>query len=163
MDYFKSATSTGVGRSFIALGIIYFCYMMFGSFIVRVPAEDWKPAGYQPPTTIARIDHDRERDRRLRLANAAILAPLGCPLFQRHRGHRYSRAGFADDSGNVSGKVLAAAAGGFVALLSLFNMGGRFLWSSFSDYIGRKAVYVIYLLLGTILYCLIPVAGRVGA
>jgi MFS family permease len=59
--------------------------------------------------------------------------------------------------------VLAAAAGGFVALLSLFNMGGRFLWSSFSDYIGRKAVYAIYLLLGAILYCLIPVAGRSGS
>jgi MFS family permease len=49
MDHFKSATNTGVGQAFLALGLIYFCYMMFGSFIVRVPAKDWKPAGYQPP------------------------------------------------------------------------------------------------------------------
>src|SRR4051794_36562504 len=49
MDRFKSGASTGVGQAFIALGLIYFCYMMFGSYIVRVPAKDWKPAGYRPP------------------------------------------------------------------------------------------------------------------
>ena len=61
------------------------------------------------------------------------------------------------------GKVTAAAAGGFVALLSLFNMGGRFVWSSLSDYTGRKTIYVIYLLLGAVLYCLIPFSGHSGS
>jgi len=59
--------------------------------------------------------------------------------------------------------VTAAAAGGFVARLSLFNMAGRFVWSSLSDYIGRKNVYVIYLLLGAILYSLIPLSGHTGS
>ena len=36
------------------LGIIYFCYMMFGAFIVRVPADDWKPAGYMSADAFAR-------------------------------------------------------------------------------------------------------------
>ena len=57
----------------------------------------------------------------------------------------------------------AAAAGGFVALLSLFNMAGRFAWSSLSDFIGRKNVYIVYLLLGAVLYCLIPMAGHAGS
>jgi MFS family permease len=61
-----------------------------------------------------------------------------------------------------SGKITAAAAGAFVALLSLSNMAGRFIWASLSDYTGRKTIYVIYLLLGAILYCLIPVAGYSG-
>jgi MFS family permease len=52
--------------------------------------------------------------------------------------------------------VSAAVGGGFAGLLSIFNMGGRFVWSSISDSIGRKAVYCIYFLLGAILYCLIP-------
>jgi MFS family permease len=60
------------------------------------------------------------------------------------------------------GRVTVAAAGGFVALLSLFNMGGRFIWSSLSDYTGRKTIYVIYLLLGAVLYCLIHFAGYSG-
>ena len=38
------------------------------------------------------------------------------------------------------GTITAAAAAGFVGLLSLFNMGGRFFWSSASDFIGRKNI-----------------------
>ena len=38
--------------------------------------------------------------------------------------------------------VSAAAAGGFVGLLSLANMAGRFVWSSTSDVIGRKPIYM---------------------
>ena len=44
--------------------------------------------------------------------------------------------------------VAVAAAGGFVGLLSLFNMAGRFVWSSTSDVIGRKPMYMIYLGVG---------------
>src|ERR1700676_5604837 len=43
MDTFKSATSTGVAPTFVAMGAIYFLFMLFGSLIVRVPPEDWKP------------------------------------------------------------------------------------------------------------------------
>ena len=50
------------------------------------------------------------------------------------------------------GRVTVAAAAGFVGLLSLFNMGGRFFWSSISDYIGRKPTYMIFFGLGVLLY-----------
>ena len=60
------------------------------------------------------------------------------------------------------GAVSAAAAAGFVGLLSLFNMAGRFGWSSLSDRIGRKATYAIYFLAGGALYALLPAAGRAG-
>ena len=39
-------------------------------------------------------------------------------------------------------------------------MGGRFVWSSASDYIGRRRVYMIYFALGAVLYALTPMAGR---
>jgi MFS family permease len=47
-------------------------------------------------------------------------------------------------------------------LLSLANMGGRFFWSSLSDYIGRKGVYATFFLLGALLYGIIPATGRAG-
>jgi MFS family permease len=42
-------------------------------------------------------------------------------------------------------------------------MGGRFAWSSCSDYLGRKPTYVIFFLLGSLLFFLIPVSARIGS
>jgi MFS family permease len=39
---------------------------------------------------------------------------------------------------------------------------GRFFWSSFSDVIGRKSVYMIYLGLGAIVYFLVPQVATLG-
>jgi MFS family permease len=163
MNTFKSPTSVGVGKSFIALGIIYFCYMMFGALIVRVPAEDWQPAGYVPPTqargliTTANVTVDQA----WRTPQFWLLWIVLCFNVTAGIGILEQASPMIQEM--FPGKVLAAAAGGFVALLSLFNMGGRFIWSSLSDYTGRKVIYVIYLLLGAILYCLIPLAGRSGS
>jgi len=41
-------------------------------------------------------------------------------------------------------------------MISLFNMVGRFLWASASDYLGRRATYNIFFGLGILLYCSIP-------
>ncbi len=57
------------------------------------------------------------------------------------------------------GKVLALAAAGFVGVLSLFNMVGRFMWASLSDYIGRKTTFLIFFLIGPVLYWLLPLSG----
>ena len=56
--------------------------------------------------------------------------------------------------------ISVAAAGGFVGLLSLFNMGGRFIWSSASDRIGRKPIYLLYLGGGIALYALLATIGH---
>src|SRR5258708_14674901 len=61
------------------------------------------------------------------------------------------------------GVITASAAAGFVGLLSLANMGGRFFWSSLSDYIGRRATYTIFFLLGAALYASVPATGRAGS
>jgi MFS family permease len=43
---------------------------------------------------------------------------------------------------------VAAMAAGFTGLLSLFNILGRFFWSSLSDWLGRKTTYAIFFLFG---------------
>src|SRR5580698_7665653 len=58
-----------------------------------------------------------------------------------------------------AGRVTALAAGGFVGVLSLFNMGGRVIWASLSDFIGRKTTYMVFFALGAILYFLLPSIG----
>jgi len=162
MDHFKSETSSGVAQSFVAMGLIYFCFMIFGSLIVRVPAEGWKPAGYMPPV---------HQQKLITTANVALDQAWRTPqfwflwvilCFNVTAGIGILEQASPMIQEMFSGRITPAAAGGFVALLSLFNMGGRFIWSSLSDYTGRKTVYVIFLLLGALLYCLIPLAGHSG-
>jgi MFS family permease len=162
MDHFKSATSTGVGETFLAMGLIYFCFMVFGSIIARVPPENWKPAGY----------HDHAAAQRLvTTENASVECAWRTPqfwllwivlCFNVTAGIGILEQASPMIQEMFPSRITPAAAGGFVALLSLFNMGGRFVWASLSDFTGRKTIYVIYLLLGAILYCLIPVSGYSG-
>jgi MFS family permease len=62
-----------------------------------------------------------------------------------------------------TGKVTPAAAAGFVGLISLFNMIGRFFWASTSDLIGRRNTYMVFFLLGILLYALVPTFGHMGS
>jgi MFS family permease len=57
------------------------------------------------------------------------------------------------------GAIGPVAAGGFVGLLSLFNMAGRFFWASTSDFIGRKPTYFTFFSLGAVLYYFLPKTG----
>ncbi|WP_342022690.1 MFS transporter [Methyloceanibacter stevinii] len=61
------------------------------------------------------------------------------------------------------GQITAAAAAGFVGLLSLFNMAGRFFWASSSDFIGRRNTYMIFFALGMVLYALVPWTGQIDS
>lgn len=174
MDAFKSPTSTGLVPTFVVMGVIYFLFMVFGAVIVRVPAEDWKPVGYKAPVksqkliTTANVSVDQAWRTPQFWCLWVVLcfnvtAGIGIleqasPMIQE----MFPRVSSA--TGEVLKKGIGpAVAGAFVALLSLFNMAGRFAWSSLSDYIGRKRTYVIYLLLGAILYSLIPMAGHAGS
>jgi MFS family permease len=55
--------------------------------------------------------------------------------------------------------VTPAQAAGYVGLLSLCNMTGRFVWSSTSDIIGRKPTYMLYLGVGAVLYFFVASSG----
>jgi MFS family permease len=58
--------------------------------------------------------------------------------------------------------MIAGVAAGFTALLSLFNIGGRFVWASLSDKLGRKLTYIIFFVLGGALYASVPASALAG-
>jgi MFS family permease len=182
MKFYSSPISVGVAGTMLTMGIIYFLFMMFGVFTVRLPAPDWRPAGYVPPTvthalvTRAHVTADDALKTRPFWLLWVILcfnvtAGIGIleqasPMIQEMFLAPAATRGIDPANTLAIAKAtapLAAVAGGFVGLLSLFNMLGRFFWSSISDYTGRKNVYYIYLLLGPLLYFLIPTAGRMGS
>jgi MFS family permease len=68
--------------------------------------------------------------------------------------------GYLDMKKDVTLAASAAAVGaGFVGLISLFNIFGRFFWATSSDYLGRKATYFIFFVLGAGLYVLAAFAA----
>ncbi len=163
MNHFKTASSAGVAETFLTMGIIYFLFMMFGVFNVRVIPDGWKPKGYQPPQVAQKLVTTANVS-----ADNAIKTPqfwlLWAVLFLNvTAGIGVLGQASAMIQEMFQGKVTEAAAGGFVGLLSIFNMGGRFVWSSLSDVFGRKTTYLIYFTLGAILYSLIPSIGRMGS
>ena len=157
MDHFKTATSMGVWETFVALGVLYFLFMMYGVLVVRLPSPDWKPSGAAPARQVA-AGANVEVNEAMRTPQFYFLWLVLCMNVSAGIGVLSQASPMIQETVGVS----AAAAGGFVGLLSLSNMIGRFFWSSTSDYIGRKATYTIFFLLGIVLYALTPTLGRSG-
>src|SRR5690348_986835 len=59
--------------------------------------------------------------------------------------------------------AIAGIAAGFAALLSLFNILGRFFWASLSDRLVRKMTYLVFFGLGIALYALAPTFAHMGS
>jgi MFS family permease len=159
MNYFKSTISVGVGETFLAMGGIYFLFMLFGAALVRVPAKGWRPEGYVAPTQATHM---------VTCANVTANIAWKTPQFWLLWGvlclNVTAGIGILGQASNMCQDmfgVTAAVGGGFAGLLSIFNMGGRFLWSSTSDYTGRKAIYCVYFFLGALLYGLIPLTQTI--
>src|SRR5262249_48983549 len=50
----------------------------------------------------------------------------------------------------------ATEAAFIVSVISIFNAGGRFIWASSSDYIGRRTTYTMFFTVQFCLFLLIP-------
>lgn len=160
MKYYASETSVGVAETFLTLGSVYFCVMMVGAFSIRLPAEDWMPANYQPMSSKAKLSADQyvHVDQALKTPQFYLLWLILCLNVTAGIGVLGQASAMSQEMFKDVFTPEKAAA--FVSLLSLFNMGGRFFWSSISDYLGRKAVFFIFFMLGCVLYALIPTIGK---
>jgi MFS family permease len=163
MAQFKDVGPMGVAPTFIVMGLIYLVFMMFGVFTIRVPAEGWKPEGYVPKTnqnsliTMANVDADAAiKTPQFWLLWVVLCMNVTAGIGVLESASPLIQESFSDTAMGVGRGVTAAAAAGFVGLLSLFNLLGRFFWSSASDKLGRKPTYMIYFGLGIALYALVP-------
>jgi MFS family permease len=169
VTYSNTGVVTGVEDGAIALaflvhGLAYAVFMMMGVLLVRVPADGWRPRGYNPANDKA---HALITTANVSAKNA-IKTPQFWFLWVVLCFNVTAGIGILEKAAPMIGDffretstpVTATAAAGFVALLSLANMLGRFVWSSTSDLIGRKNIYRLYLGLGAILYLIIALVGN---
>jgi MFS family permease len=181
MKHFSTATSNGVLETFVILAIVYFVFMVGGAFGYRIPATGWTPKGWTPPAKQATNAMITQRHVHVKkvwsipqfwliwmLLTMNVSAGIGVigmasPMLQEVFGgalidvpKRFSEL----DKSQLA--AIAAIAGGFAALLSLFNIAGRFFWATISDTFGRKMTYTIIFVLGGVLYSSLPVSAAAG-
>ena len=166
--YVIGTGNTGAAGAFLTLGIVYFIIMIIAAFQYRVPANDWKPEGYEPPS-------ESESTAKMKtLDNVHINQAIKTPQFYQlwivlcfnvsagigvigvAKTMMSEIFGSAPEGTDLANLVTATFAGTYVLMISVFNMCGRIIWASMSDFIGRKNTYHCFFVLGTILYLSIP-------
>ena len=182
MKRFASSTDVGVVETFVVMAVIYFVFMIGGALCSRVPHSGWKPAGWTPPSaqgSNAMITHGHVHLDKIwgipqfwlvwmalcmNVSAGIGVIGMASPMLQEVFGGNLigvnARFGELD---KVQLTAIAGIAAGFTALLSLFNIGGRFFWASLSDKLGRKLTYVVFFVLGAALYASIPASAAAGS
>jgi MFS family permease len=155
MMFYKTSAHP-IAATWVTMGLLYFVFMMFGVFTIRVPREGWKPEGWVPKATHSALISTHKVD-----VNAASRTPQFWLLWVILCMNVTAGIGILEQASPMiqdlfRGRVSAIAAAGFVGLLSLFNMGGRFIWASMSDFIGRKTTYFVFFVVGVLLYLALP-------
>src|SRR5580692_9742846 len=163
MAHFKTEVSTGVLETFVTMGVIYFMFMMIGVYAVRVPAADWKPAGWTAPAQPKQLvtTANVAVDMAWRTPQFWLLWVVLCMNVSAGIGVIGQASPMIQEI--FTGRVTPAVAASFVGLISLFNMAGRIFWASTSDYIGRRNTYMIFFALGIVLYASVPTLGHLGS
>jgi len=162
MSKFSTPTHIGVMETFVVLGVVYLFFMLVGSLLVRVPPAGWAPAGYVAPAQSKKLisKNDVFVYDALKTPQFWLIWWVLCLNVTAGIGVLGQASAMSQEM--FPGHITPVAAAGFVGLMSLFNMGGRFAWATTSDYIGRRNTYFVFMVLGFILYCTVPHAGSTG-
>ena len=164
--YVVGSGATGVAEAFILIGLIYLTVMLIAAFSYRLPPQGWQPDGWQKP-------NEDTRNKLITTANVDIDQALRTPQFYQlwivlclnvTAGIGVlgvARTMITEIFGTTLPQTVDTAfAATYVVMISAFNMVGRFIWASASDYLGRRNTYCIFFLLGIALYLSIPFTAQ---
>lgn len=180
MGHFATETDVGVMQTFIAMAGIYFMFMMAGAMTYRLPVSGWQPTGWTPPVL---SENKMVTPHHVHVKNvfkikqfwlvwivlcmnvSAGIGVIGMssPMLQEvFGGQLIGIAKTYSELDKTQLATIATLAAGFTALLSLFNIGGRFFWGSLSDKLGRKATFSVFFVLGSVLYLSVSASAMAG-
>lgn len=161
--YLLGTGSAGAWQTFLVMGLIYFAVMMVAALSYRIPAKDWRPEGWTPPSKAV------TKKKMMTHGSVDIDQALKTPQFYQlwivlcfNVTAGIGVLGVAKTMmSEIFGSTLPTIVDGtfaalYVLMISVFNMIGRFIWASTSDYIGRKNTYWLFFVGGIILYLSIP-------
>ena len=180
MGHFATETDVGVMQTFIAMAGIYFVFMIAGAMTYRLPVSGWQPIGWTPPVlsenkmvtphhvhvkNVFKIKQFWLLWGALCMNVSAGIGVIGMssPMLQEvFGGHLIGLEKTYSQLDKPELATIATVAAGFTALLSLFNIGGRFFWGSLSDKLGRKLTFFIFFVVGSALYLSVSASAMAG-
>ncbi|QAY71588.1 L-lactate MFS transporter [Xylanimonas protaetiae] len=159
LESFAADPVNAIIPTFLTIAAIDVVVMLAGAATIRTPHPDWRPKGWTPP--------EKPRSALICQGNVTAQNAIRTPQFwllwvvlfcniTAGIGILEQAAPMVQD---FFPGTAAAVAAGFVGVLSLCNMGGRFGWSTFSDVVGRKRIYMMYLGVGAVVYVLLSQVG----
>ena len=148
----------GLTPTFVTLGIVYAVVITAGAFVIRVPHPEWTPKNFDPSKATSKPMQTKGNVS----VRSAIRTPQFWLLWVALFLNVTAGIGILENAAPMAQAyfgITAAAAAGYVGLLSIGNMAGRFVWSTTSDYLGRKNNYMLYLGGGLVLYLAVALFG----
>jgi len=144
----------GALNTFAILGVVYLVAVMGAACFMRNPPSGYRPAGWAPSAV-----QQRQRSARTYTLREAMATwqwyGLWALLFLN------TTAGIAviSQAGPMAqeiAQVTPATAAGLVGVIAIANGAGRFLWAWLSDYIGRRAVFLMMFPIQAIVFAFLP-------
>ncbi|MHA6278640.1 L-lactate MFS transporter [Salinimicrobium sp. CAU 1759] len=155
MVYLISAV--GIANTFFIMGSIYFVIIFFSSLYLAPPPKGWVPEGFKDSEANAK--KKVKEDLSQLTANEAVKTKrfwyLWLMLFINISCGIAIISVASPMAQEYAGMTVVAAAT-MVGIMGLFNGAGRIGWASFSDYIGRPAMYTIFFAIQIIAFFLLP-------
>lgn len=150
-------SKVGIGSTFLILGSIYFVIIFFSSLYLAPPPKGWMPKGFREtaasgkkkvPQDLSQLTaNEAVKTRRfwylwlmlfINISCGIAIISVASPMAQEYAG------------------MTVVAAATMVGIMGLFNGAGRIGWASFSDYIGRPAMYTIFFAIQVVAFFLLP-------
>lgn len=149
--------SLSIPLTFFILGAIYFIVMMASAQYLAPPPENWTPKGFTEkqekqarkiPADLAQLTaNEAIKTRRFWMLWFMMFINISCGI---------AILAVASPMAQELTGMTAIAAAAMVGTMGVFNGGGRLVWASFSDYIGRPNVYTTFFVIQIAAYLMIP-------
>lgn len=140
----------GISNTFFTLGISYFIVMFSASLYLEKPPAGWKPKGFEEAVeadetkTVVQQDlsqltaNEAVKTRRFWLMWGMLFINITCGI---------ALVAVASPMAQEITGMTAVTAATMVGVMGFFNGGGRFVWVTLSDYIGRPNTFTTFFII----------------
>jgi len=151
----------GINNTFYILGAVYFIVMTTSAQYLAPPPEGWMPEGFKQnakskvkmkPDLAQLTANEAIKTRRFWMLWLMLFINITCCI---------ALLAVASPMAQEITGMSAITAASMVGIMGLFNGGGRIIWATFSDYIGRPNVYTTFFVIQVIAYFLLPISTNV--